>query len=98
MSERFIGRYEVRDKIGVGSAGTVYHGADGKKTVALKMMSKDKVDEDALKRLKESAMALAQLRHPVIASFLDLFETDKAICVVSQLAPGSPLEIGRAHV
>src|SRR5258706_2431380 len=27
----------------------------------------------------------------MLASFLDLFETDKAICVVTQLAPGSSL-------
>ena len=91
MSERFVGRYEVREKIGVGASGTVYRGADGKKTVALKLIGKDKVDEAALWRLKESAPALAQLRHPVIASFLDLFETDKAICVVTQLAPGTSL-------
>ncbi len=91
MSERFVGRYEVKEKIGVGSAGTVYRGVDGKKIVALKLMSKDKVDEAALKRLKESAATLAQLRHPMVASFLDLFETDKAICVVTQLAPGSSL-------
>ena len=86
---RKIGKYTIETLIGKGSWAAVYRGSDGTRTVALKVMPR--VPGDALDKMRQSASALARVRHPVLANFVELVVTDKAICVVSELAEGTPL-------
>jgi response regulator RpfG family c-di-GMP phosphodiesterase len=92
MSEaRRIGKFEIRDLLGKGAASAVYRGSDGDKMVALKLMNRATVGAAALARLQQSATALARVRHPAIATFIETIEADKFLCIVSELAEGESL-------
>ena len=92
MSEnRRIGKYEIQGLIGKGSAAGVFAGVDGDKRFALKIANPATVPPATRARLRESAAALARVRHPAIAGFIELIEADKALCIVSELAMGEPL-------
>ncbi|MBC8021822.1 MAG: serine/threonine protein kinase [Burkholderiales bacterium] len=88
---RRIGRYEFGSLIGKGAAASVYRGADGQKTVALKLVSPSAVSPERLAALRETAARLARVRHPAIVPFVELIEHEKAVCLVSELAQGEPL-------
>ncbi len=91
MSEpRRIGKYEIQALLGKGASAGVFAGLDGDKRVALKIANRATVPPATLARLRESAGALARVRHPAIASFIELVETDKALCIVSEVAEGEP--------
>ncbi|HEY4998012.1 MAG TPA: serine/threonine-protein kinase, partial [Usitatibacter sp.] len=92
MSEpRRIGKYEIRDLVGKGGASAVYRGSDGDRIVALKLMNRGTAPEAALASLRQGAAALARVRHPALATFIEVIETDKALCIVSELAEGEAL-------
>ena len=92
MSEaKRIGKYEVRDLIGKSASSAVYRAADGERVVALKLLNRAAVSAEALAQLQQSAAALARARHPAVASFIEAFEIDKLVCVVSEQAEGEPL-------
>jgi response regulator RpfG family c-di-GMP phosphodiesterase len=94
MSEnRRIGKYEILAPLGKGSAASVFAGADGDKQVALKIANPNTVPPATIARLRQAAPALARVRHPAIATFIELIETDKAICIVSERAEGEPLAV-----
>src|SRR5690349_1816474 len=62
------GRYEMRDKLGQGAFGVVYHGRDrqlGDRDVAIKMLRAEVVENrDALRRLRAEAEVMARIVHP----------------------------------
>ena len=94
MSEaRRIGKYEIQSLIGKGSSAGVYSGLDGDKPVALKIANPATLPPATLARLREALPALARVRHPAIATFIDLIDTDKVICIVSERAEGEPLTV-----
>jgi serine/threonine-protein kinase len=88
---RRIGKYAIQALIGKGSAAQVYRGSDGSKSVALKFLNRNAIAEPALAGLRQSAAALARLRHPAVATFIEVIETDKVLCIVSELAEGETL-------
>ena len=88
---RKIGKYTLESPIGKGSWASVYRGTDGSRAVALKVLPRAPVGNEALDKMRQNASALARVRHPVLANFVELVVTDKAICVVSELAEGTSL-------
>ena len=94
MSEnRRIGKYEIQALIGKGAAAGVYAGQDGDKPVALKIANRATVPPATFTRLRDAAPSLARVRHPAIATFIGLIETDKVLCIVSERAEGEPLTV-----
>ena len=94
MSEsRRIGKYEIQALIGKGGSAGVFAGLDGDKPVALKIANRATVPPETLTRLREGAPAFARVRHPAIATFIELIETDKVLCIVSERAVGEPLTV-----
>ena len=92
MSEaKRLGKYEIQALLGKGSAAGVYAGVDGEKKVALKIANRATVPPETLTRLREGAPALARVRHPAIASFIEVIETDKVLGIVFEPAEGEPL-------
>ncbi len=92
MSEaKRIGKYEVRELVGKAGASAVYRGADGDRAVALKVMNRASVPEEALARLQRAGGSLGRVRHPAISSFIEAIESDKLLCIVAELAEGEPL-------
>jgi response regulator RpfG family c-di-GMP phosphodiesterase len=88
---RRIGKYEVQDLLGKGSVAQVYRGSDGQKAVALKFVNRNSVAEPGLARLRQAAASLTRVRHPAVATFIELIENEKVLCLVSELAEGEPL-------
>lgn len=92
MSEvRHIGKYEIRALVGKGSVAQVFQGFDGPKPVALKFMNRNSIAEPALARLRQGGAALARLRHPAMATFIELIENPKVVCLVCEMAEGQTL-------
>jgi serine/threonine-protein kinase len=71
----------------------VYRGTDGQKSVALKFLNRNSIAEPALARLRQGAAALVRVRHPAVATFIELIENEKVLCVVSELAEGESLAV-----
>jgi len=88
---RKIGKYTIEGPLGKGSWATTYRGTDGSKPVALKILPRAPVSPEALDRMRQNASALARVRHPALANFIELVVTDKAICVASERVEGEPL-------
>jgi serine/threonine protein kinase len=88
-----IGKYEVQAQIAKGARSAVFRGVDGNtgKPVALKIIPRANLNAAAVPAYRKYGLALQRVDHPGIAAFLDLFEDEKAACVVSELCEGVPL-------
>jgi serine/threonine-protein kinase len=88
-----IGKYEIESLIARGSASKVCRGVDPatRREFALKIIPRAALNAAALARLQQAAPALARLRHPALATFIEILESGSAVCVVSEVAPGTPL-------
>ena len=92
MSEvKRIGRYEVGALIAKGPVGAVYRGESNGKQFALKLVHASQVTPERLAKLRESAGALARVRHPAVVPFVEMIEHAKTLCLVSELAEGESL-------
>ncbi len=92
MSEnRRIGKYEIQALLGKGASAAVFAGLDGDKKVALKIANRTTIPPATLARLHETGPALARVRHPAIATFIEVIESDKAVCMVFEPAEGEPV-------
>jgi eukaryotic-like serine/threonine-protein kinase len=90
---RHIGKYQINGLIGKGSVAQVYRGSDGTKPYALKFVNRNAVAEPTLSRLKQAVASLVRVRHPAVATFVDMIENEKVVCIVSELADGEPLSV-----
>ena len=86
-----IGRYSIGSLIGKGACASVYRAAVDAKPVALKLVNPAAVTPARLEALRETTRALARIRHPAIVPVIELLEHDKAIGIVSEMAPGESL-------
>src|SRR6266567_2745256 len=95
-----VGPYEVQALLGVGGMGEVYRARDTRlnRTVALKLLSPDKVtDAERKRRFLQEARAASALNHPHIISVYDILTVADTDFLVMEYVPGKSLEqlIGR---
>ena len=94
-----IGRYQVRELLGRGTAGAVHRGFDEgiQRPVALKMISKSALDEvelgRTLARFRREAQIAGRINHPGVAAVYDFVETDELACIVMELVEGKSLAL-----
>ncbi|MFI5097204.1 MAG: protein kinase [Candidatus Acidiferrales bacterium] len=91
---RTLGRYRVLELIGAGGMGEVYRARDERldRDVAVKVLSPGMLkDEDALRRFRKEALALAKLSHPNIAAVYDFGEQAGVHYLVMECVPGQSL-------
>ena len=89
-----LGRYTVTEPIGSGGMGAVYRARDEKleRVVAIKILSPGLVTGDeARRRFRKEALALAKLSHPHIAAVYDVGEQDGVDYLVMECVPGQTL-------
>ena len=89
-----LGRYTVIEPIGSGGMGQVYRALDQKleRVVAIKILSPGLVTGDeARRRFRKEALALAKLSHPHIAAVYDVGEQDGVDYLVMECVPGQTL-------
>lgn len=89
-----LGRYVVLEALGSGGMGDVYRARDEKleRTVAIKILSPGLVTGDeARRRFRKEALALAKLNQPHIAAVYDVGEQDGIDYLVMECVPGKTL-------
>lgn len=88
-----VGHFEVLERIGVGSFGSVWRAYDQKldRTVALKMPRSGRLNADETERFLREARAAAQLRHPNIVAVHQVGISDDTVFIVSDLISGVSL-------
>jgi tetratricopeptide (TPR) repeat protein len=88
------GRFEVRDRLGVGGAGVVYAAHDRLlgEDVALKVLHESlRRDEDELRRLRSEVLAARRIAHPNVCRVHDLCTDGDRVFVVMELLRGETL-------
>lgn len=86
-----LGKYSIQKKIGAGGMGAVYLAVDQqlKRTVALKVLPKDKADNKTLvRRFKAEGQAGAQLEHPNIVAVFESGEIDGYLYLAMEYVEG----------
>ena len=84
-----LGKYEIERKLGSGGMGTVFLAKDSdlKRTVALKVLSKDKAENPVLvRRFKAEGQAAAYLQHKNIVGVYDSGQIDGNLALWGLLA------------
>jgi len=88
-----LGKYRVLDKIGRGGMG--YKAVDETldREVAIKMLSSELAETDAVKRFKVEATTLARLNHPGIATIFELYRgADSDVAMVMEFVRGETFD------
>jgi hypothetical protein len=89
-----IGKYQIIDEIGTGSAGTTYRVRDtaAEREFALKVLySSPSASPETKDQFCRSLASYAELRHPNIAKVQDMGEADGALYVATELLNGIDL-------
>ncbi|HEY1498914.1 MAG TPA: protein kinase [Acidobacteriaceae bacterium] len=89
-----LGRYSILDKLGAGGMGVVYRARDEKleRMVAIKILTPGVLTgEDAQRRFRQEALALAKLNHAHIAAVYDADEQDGTSYIAMELVEGESL-------
>jgi serine/threonine-protein kinase len=89
-----LGRYEIIEKIGSGSMGTVYRAKDSAldREVALKTIRTGaEVEPELRERFYREARACARLQHPHIITVYDLGEAEQIAYIAMELLDGRDL-------
>jgi len=94
-SEKKIGRYEIRSKLGEGGMGEVYlaHDSQLDRPIALKILPAQIArDQQRLHRFLQEARAAASLSHPNIAHIYEIGEAEAAHFIAMEYVEGTPLD------
>src|SRR5664279_3546490 len=86
-----LARYEILDKLGTGSMGTVYRARDTvlDREIALKTIRTGvDVEPELRERFYREARACARLQHPSIVVVHDLGEVDRTAYIAMELLGG----------
>ncbi len=90
-----LGHYRILEQIGAGGMGVVYRARDERldRTVAIKVLPPGLLaDEDARRRFRQEALALARINHPNIATLHDTGSENGTDYLVMEDIPGTTLE------
>lgn len=94
-----LGPYRLVDFIGAGGMGEVYRGVDAarNRVVAVKVVTGTRATPALLERFRNEARIQSTLRHPNIATLLEINEVEGQPCIVMEFVDGETLEerIGR---
>jgi serine/threonine-protein kinase len=92
-----LGKYTITDELGKGAMGVVYKGFDPdiRRTVALKTIRKEMVDDDQaamlLARFRNEAQAAGRLSHPGIVSVYEWGEEGEIVFLAMEYVEGKSL-------
>ncbi len=89
-----LGKFEILERVGVGSFGTVYKARDTEldRLVAIKIpRSESLLNPETRERFLREARSAAQLKHPGIVSLYDAGTLDVTCCLVSEFIQGTTL-------
>src|SRR5438093_12437612 len=90
----YLGRYEIRSKIGEGGMGEVYLAQDTKldRKVALKILPADvAAHQDRMKRFVQEAKAASALNHPNIITIHEIDQADSVHFIATEFVDGETL-------
>jgi len=93
-TQKKIGHYEIREKIGAGGMGEVYLAEDTrlKRSVALKLLPADfSQNKDRLRRFEQEARAASALNHPNIAHIYEIGESEGVNFIAMEFVEGETL-------
>ncbi len=87
------GKYELQAPVGKGPHGKVYRAlhVQTQRPVIVKVIAQEALEPRVLEPFRHYAAGLARVRHPALASFIELVEVEGRFCLVSELAEGVPL-------
>lgn len=88
------GRYELRDVIAVGGAGTVWRAADRRtgEPVAVKLLNSEAAQQpDVVDAFRREAQLLSELDHPGVVRACEFVDTGADLALVMDLVPGTDL-------
>ncbi|MCI8468357.1 MAG: Stk1 family PASTA domain-containing Ser/Thr kinase [Eggerthellaceae bacterium] len=91
----FSGRYEIRDRIGIGGMAEVYQAQDNVlgRVVAVKvMLPQYAADADFTRRFRQEAAAAANLQSPYIVNVYDWGQDEGTYFIVMEFVRGSDLK------
>src|SRR5574342_1312127 len=92
-----LGKYTITEELGKGAMGVVYKGFDPdiRRTVALKTIRKEMVDEDQaamlLARFRNEAQAAGRLSHPGIVAVYEWGEEGEIVFLAMEYVEGKSL-------
>ena len=88
-----IGQYEVLGLVGAGGMGEVYRGRDTRlqRTVAIKVITGDLVDDDIIERFESEALSASALNHPGILTVHEFGEHQGLHYLVTEFIDGETL-------
>ncbi len=94
---RQLAGYKIRQKLGAGGMGTVYHGENQTgEQVAIKVVLRDSQNDDELQRILSECQLLRELSHPKIRRLIKLKGDDVAFYLIMEYIEGQSLEELRA--
>ncbi len=94
MFESFqAGRYKVLEKLGEGGKGVVFKAEDTRlgRTVAIKVIKGEGLDQESFARFEQEAKATAGLSHPNIAAIYDIGQEGESHYLVLEFVDGPNL-------
>ncbi|HUE14988.1 MAG TPA: protein kinase, partial [Planctomycetaceae bacterium] len=89
-----LGKYEIVRELGAGGMGTVYLAVDSqlKRTVALKVLPKERTENETLvRRFEAEAQAAAQLKHENIVTIYDAGRIDGYLFIALEFVEGTDI-------
>lgn len=92
-TENRIGRYVLVEELGAGGIGVVIKAYDPKldRAIALKLLHRSNLDDDARARFEREAQAIARLRHTNVVTVYDVGEHDGEPYLAMELIRGGSL-------
>ena len=95
MIGKFIGNYQVQEKLGEGGMGAVYKGIDTMldREVAIKALRPELASQTSVvERFRSEAVTLAKLNHPNIAALYTMFRQGAELYMVLEFVRGETLD------
>ncbi|KAG8372871.1 hypothetical protein BUALT_Bualt12G0112200 [Buddleja alternifolia] len=81
----------IREQIGQGSCGTVYHALWYGSDVAVKVFSRQEYSDDVIATFRQEVSLMKRLRHPNILLFMGAVTSPQRLCIVTEFLPRGSL-------